>query len=175
MGQFLRLVFSRRVFLFRQEFSFSQSYSFFPSFCQALAEDRVTTPTKKKKDTYLAVKCYKPDLDDIRPCLSSTGNIEEPDASMLHRFANLCVGLGKRINVVCACNTACACCGSTALRLGGFVPPQVTSSPCPLTPFGAVLPTRVACKRRKQAHNCSTNVFYNCCGSLCSVHHILVF
>jgi len=41
--------FSRRVFLFRQEVSFSQSYSFFPSFCQALAEDRVTTPTKKKK------------------------------------------------------------------------------------------------------------------------------
>jgi len=41
--------FSRRVFLFRQEFSFSQSYRFFPSFCQALAEDRVTTPTKKKK------------------------------------------------------------------------------------------------------------------------------
>ena len=41
--------FSRRVFLFRQEFSFSQSYRFFfPSFCQALAEDRVTTPTKKK-------------------------------------------------------------------------------------------------------------------------------
>jgi len=39
--------FSRRVFLFRQEFSFSQSYRFFPSFCQALAEDRVTTPTKK--------------------------------------------------------------------------------------------------------------------------------
>jgi len=43
--------FSRRVFLFRQEFSFSQSYRFFiPSFCQALAEDRVTTPTKKKKN-----------------------------------------------------------------------------------------------------------------------------
>jgi len=42
--------FSRRVFLFRQEFSFSQSYRFFfPSFCQALAEDRVTTPTQKKK------------------------------------------------------------------------------------------------------------------------------
>jgi len=40
--------FSRRNFLFRQEFSFSQSYRFFPSFCQALAEDRVTTPTKKK-------------------------------------------------------------------------------------------------------------------------------
>jgi len=35
--------------MFRQEFSFSQSYRFFPSFCQALAEDRVTTPTKKKK------------------------------------------------------------------------------------------------------------------------------
>ena len=42
------VVFSRRVFLFRQEFSFSQSYRLFPSFCQALAEDRVTTPTKKK-------------------------------------------------------------------------------------------------------------------------------
>ena len=41
--------FSRRVFLFRQEFFFSQSFRFFPSFCQALAEDRVTTPTKKKK------------------------------------------------------------------------------------------------------------------------------
>ena len=41
--------FSRRVFLFRQEFFFSQSYRFFPSFCQALAEDCVTTPTKKKK------------------------------------------------------------------------------------------------------------------------------
>jgi hypothetical protein len=41
--------FSRRVFLFRQEFSFSQSYRFCPSFCQALAEDRVTTPTKKKR------------------------------------------------------------------------------------------------------------------------------
>ena len=40
--------FSRRVFLFRQEFSFSQSYRFFPSFCQVLAEDRVTTPTIKK-------------------------------------------------------------------------------------------------------------------------------
>ena len=38
--------FSRRVFLFRQEFSFFQSYRFFPSFCQALAEDRVTNPTK---------------------------------------------------------------------------------------------------------------------------------
>jgi hypothetical protein len=44
--------FSRRVFLFRQEFSFSQSFRFFPSFCQALAEDRVTTPTKKKKKKY---------------------------------------------------------------------------------------------------------------------------
>jgi len=41
--------FSRRVFLYRQEFSFSQSDRFFPSFCQALAEDRVTTPTTKKK------------------------------------------------------------------------------------------------------------------------------
>jgi len=44
--------FSRRVFLFRQEFSFSRSFRFFPSFCQALAEDRVTTPTKKKKEDH---------------------------------------------------------------------------------------------------------------------------
>ena len=51
------MVFSRRVFLFRQEFSFSQSYRLFPSFCQALAEDRVTTPTKKKKkDLFLLVE-----------------------------------------------------------------------------------------------------------------------
>ena len=41
-------MFLKEGFLFRQEFSFSQSYRFFPSFCQALAEDRVTTPTKKK-------------------------------------------------------------------------------------------------------------------------------
>ena len=45
------MVFQGGFFLFRQEFSFSQSYRFFPSFCQALAEDRVTTPTKKKKRT----------------------------------------------------------------------------------------------------------------------------
>ena len=53
--------FSRRVFLFRQEFSFSQSYRvFFPSFCQALAEDRVTTPTKKKNSAcliYVRILC----------------------------------------------------------------------------------------------------------------------
>ena len=50
--------FSRRVFLFRQKFSFSQSYRFFPSFCQALAEDRVTTPTKKKKKE--GAECFCP-------------------------------------------------------------------------------------------------------------------
>ena len=44
--------FSRRVFLFRQEFSFSQSYRvFFPSFCQALAEDR-NNPHQKKKNEH---------------------------------------------------------------------------------------------------------------------------
>ena len=48
VGQFLRLCFFKEGFSFRQEFSFSQSYRFFPSFCQALAEDRVTTPPKKK-------------------------------------------------------------------------------------------------------------------------------
>ena len=41
--------FSRRVFLFRQESPFPSLIGFLPSFCQALAEDRVTTPTKKKK------------------------------------------------------------------------------------------------------------------------------
>jgi len=39
-----------------QEFSFSQSYRFFPSFCQALAEDRVTTPTQKKMFVQILVQ-----------------------------------------------------------------------------------------------------------------------
>jgi len=32
-----------------RSFPFPNLLGFFPSFCQALAEDRVTTPTKKKK------------------------------------------------------------------------------------------------------------------------------
>ena len=42
--------FSRRVFsVLGRSFPFPSLIGFFPSFCQALAEDRVTTPTGKKK------------------------------------------------------------------------------------------------------------------------------
>ena len=49
------MVFSRRVFLFRQEFSFSQSYRFFPSFCQALAD--CNNPHQKKKKCEAHYQC----------------------------------------------------------------------------------------------------------------------
>jgi len=50
VGQFLRLWFFKEGFsVLGRSFPFPSLIGFFPSFCQALAEDRVTTPTKKKK------------------------------------------------------------------------------------------------------------------------------
>ena len=55
VGQFLRLVFQGGFFCLGRSFPFPSLIGFFPSFCQALAEDRVTTPTKKKKKRCLPV------------------------------------------------------------------------------------------------------------------------
>jgi len=50
VGQFLRLWFFKEGFsVLGRSFPFPSLIGIFPSFCQALAEDRVTTPTKKKK------------------------------------------------------------------------------------------------------------------------------
>jgi len=43
------VVFQGGFFCLGRSFPFPSLIGFFPSFCQALAEDRVTTPTKKKK------------------------------------------------------------------------------------------------------------------------------
>jgi len=50
VGQFLRLWFFKEGFsVLGRSFPFPSLLGIFPSFCQALAEDRVTTPTTKKK------------------------------------------------------------------------------------------------------------------------------
>jgi hypothetical protein len=55
VGQFLRLWFFKEGFsVLGRSFPFPSLIGIFPSFCQALAEDHVTTPTKKKK-----VKVYR--------------------------------------------------------------------------------------------------------------------
>ena len=43
------VVFQGGFFCLGRSFPFPSLIGFFPSFCQALAEDRITTPTKKKK------------------------------------------------------------------------------------------------------------------------------
>ena len=100
--------FSRRVFLFRQEFSFSQSFRFFPSFCQALAEDRVTTPTKKKKSANILVV--------------SEGFVKSVGAVFIHQF-------GSSRKVVVAPwlfkADAVSCCTTSSMYLSSYIGWQV--------------------------------------------------
>ena len=49
-----------------RSFPFPSLIGFFPSFCQALAEDRVTTPTKKKKKSFIQVQWLIQSADQLQ-------------------------------------------------------------------------------------------------------------
>ena len=67
VGQLLRLWFFQGGFsVLGRSFPFPSLLGFFPSFCQALAEDRVTTPTKKKKKLLFWSKSKMPPQPKMR-------------------------------------------------------------------------------------------------------------
>jgi len=64
--------------LLGRSFPFPSLIGIFPSFCQALAEDRVTTPTKKKKKgIFKTQRVFAPSSSEFIPFLTCHHSITD--------------------------------------------------------------------------------------------------
>jgi len=79
------VVFQGGFFCLGRSFPFPSLIGFFPSFCQALAEDRVTTPTKKKKKAASAVLSVWPVARSVAQFICSARS-----ALLLRAATNVC-------------------------------------------------------------------------------------